>query len=122
VRSVPPRKSLTFEKALTWLLGLMGTRVEVTIVSEEPRGLLATFQGELAAGGATEELPYADGNEAFVFRLAGGEPSAFVLESRMLRRAVLLESDDGQPDSLRFYLGVTTVLQVNPLEEPAGES
>lgn len=113
-----PRKSLTFEKALTRLLALMGTRVEVTILSEEPRGLLATFEGELAAGGEIEHMPYPPGNEAFVFRLGGRETSAFVLESRMLRRAVLLESADHRPDALRFYLGVTTVIQVNPLEPP----
>lgn len=110
------RKILTFEKALTRLLGLMGTRVEVTIVSEEPRGLLAAFEGELSAGGEIEQaVSYPAGNEAFAFRLGGAHEASFVLESRMLRRAVLVESTDGSPDALRFYLGVTTVLQVNPL-------
>lgn len=115
------RKSLTFEKALTRLLGLMGTRVEVTIVSEEPRGLLAAFEGELSAGGESERLSYPPGNEAFVFRLGGGQVSSFVLESRMLRRAFLLESTDDRPDSLRFYLGVSTMLQVDPLERVDAE-
>jgi hypothetical protein len=114
---VAPRKTLTFEKALTRLLGLMGTRVEVTIVSEEPRGLLATFEGGLQAGGELQQGSY-PGNEAFVFRVGAGDGSAFVLESRMLRRAVVLESEDGLPEALRFYLGVTTVLQINPLEHP----
>jgi len=97
----------------------MGSRVEVTIVSEEPRGLLAAFAGELSAGGEIEQVAYPAGNEAFIFRLGGAQDSSFVLESRMLRRAVLLESTDDRPDALRFYVGVTTVLQVNPLEGPA---
>lgn len=115
------RKTLTFEKALTRLLGLMGTRVEVTIISEEPRGLLAAFEGQLSAGGEIEQVSYPAGNEAFAFRLGGAEMSSFVLESRMLRRAVLLESTDDRPDSLRFYLGVSTVLQVNPLDDSDAE-
>lgn len=39
---------LTLEKALGRLLGLIGSRVEISIYSEEPRGLLASFEGELA--------------------------------------------------------------------------
>jgi hypothetical protein len=119
-QSVAPQRILTYEKALTWLLGLMGTRVEVTIVSEEPRGLLATLRGELAAGGEIEQS-YPSSNEGFVFRIGGADASGFVLESRMLRRAVLLESPDDQPAALRFYLGITTVLQVNALENPRAD-
>lgn len=117
---MPARRSLTFEKALTRLLGLMGTRVEVTIVSEEPHGLLAAFEGELSAGGEIGRAAYPAGNEGFVFKLVGTHAASFVLESRMLRRAVLLESTDDRPDSLRFYLGVSTVLQVDPLERLDG--
>jgi len=116
------RKSLTFEKALTHLLGLMGTRVEVTIVSEEPRGLLAKFEGQLSAGGEIERAPYPAANEGFVFRLGGAQTSSFVLESRMLRQALLLQSTDDRPDSLRFYLGVSTVLQVDPRERLDAQS
>lgn len=116
------RKSLTFEKALTRLLGLMGTPVQVTIISEEPRGVLAAFAGRLSTGGEIEPVSYPAGNEAFVFRLGGGQTSSFVLERRMLRRAVLIESEDDLPDSLRFYLGVTTVLQINPIRAPEGEA
>jgi len=115
----PPLSSklspLTLEKALGRLLGLIGSRVEITIYSEEPRGLLASFEGELAAG---NELAHPAGrahDEAFVFRLAGEAPPRFVLESRMLRRACVVATPEDEADSLRFYLGVTTVLQVNPL-------
>jgi hypothetical protein len=38
-----------------------------------------------------------------------------MLESRMLRRACVVATSEDEADSLRFYLGVTTVLQVNPL-------
>ncbi len=107
---------LTFEKALTRLLGLMGDRVEVTILSEEPRGFLARFEGELSTGGEMPHAAYPAQNEAFIFKLAGSDASSFVLESRMLRRACLVPSPDGRPDSLRLYVGVSTVLQVNPLE------
>ena len=116
---MPNRKTLTFEKALTRLLGLMGTRVQVTILSEEPRGVLAMLEGELSGGGEVKQAAYPAGNEAFVFRLGEDTFSSFVLESRMLRRAVALEPDGDGPDSLRFYLGVTTVLQVDPLEPEA---
>ncbi len=110
------RKTLTFEKALTRLLALMGSQVEVTILSEEPRGVLAYLEGELAAGGELAQVAYPASNEGFAFRVGRAETASFVLERRMLRRAVLLESD-GAPDSLRFYVGITTVLQVDPVTE-----
>ncbi len=111
------RKTLTFEKALTRLLALMGSRVEVTILSEEPRGVLAYLEGELASGGELARLAYPASNEGFAFRVGRAEIASFVLERRMLRRAVLLESDGDGPDSLRFYVGITTVLQVDPVTE-----
>ena len=111
------RKTLTFEKALTQLLGLMGSQVEVTILSEEPRGVLAYLEGELTAGGELAQVGYPASNEGFAFRVGRGDTASFVLERRMLRRAVLLESDGDGPDSLRFYVGITTVLQVDPVDE-----
>jgi len=114
-------KSLTLEKALSRLLGLMGTRVRVIVVSEEPPGVLATFEGELSTGGEMEHVAYPAGNEAFVFRLGGDQASSFVLERRMLRRAFLVQSTDERPHSLRFYLGVGAVLEVNPVERGAPE-
>ncbi len=107
--------TLTFEKALGRLLGLMGRRVKVSILSEEPRGLLATFEGELSAGGEVRERGYWQG-EAFVFQLVGSEAASFVLETRMLRQACLVATPADQPESLRFYVSVSTVLQVDPLD------
>ena len=37
------------------------------------------------------------------------------MESRMLRPACILATPGGEPESLRFYLGVTTVIQVDPM-------
>ena len=111
------RKTLTFEKALTRLLALMGSQVEVTILSEEPRGVLAYLEGELTAGGELAQAAYPAGNEGFAFRVGRAETVGFVLERRMLRRAVLLESEGDRPDPLRFYVGITTVLQVDPVDE-----
>ena len=111
------RKTLTFEKALTRLLALMGSQVEVTILSEEPRGVLAYLEGELASGGELAQVAYPASNEGFAFRVGRAETASFVLERRMLRRAVLLESDGDGPDSLRFYLGTTAVLQLDPANE-----
>lgn len=106
---------LTLEKALGRLLGLIGSQVEISIYSEEPRGLLASFEGELAAGNELARPAGRAHDEAFVFRLAGEAAPRFVLESRMLRRACVVATPEDEADSLRFYLGVTTVLQVNPL-------
>jgi hypothetical protein len=106
---------LRLEKALGRLLGLIGSPVEIRIYSEEPRALLASFEGQLATG---NELVVPAGRargEAYVFHLAGDAASSFVLESRMLRRACVVATPGDEPDSLRFYLGATTVLQVNPL-------
>ncbi len=106
---------LTLEKALGRLLGLIGSRVKITVYSEEPRGLLASFEGELATG---DELALRGGrvhDEAFVFRLAGEAAASFVLESRMLRRACVVAKEEDEADALRFYLGVTTVVQVDVL-------
>ena len=111
------RKTLTFEKALRRLHALMGSQVEVTILSEEPRGVLAYLEGELAAGAELAHVAYPANNEAFAFRVGRAEIASFVLERRMLRRAVLVESDGDGPDSLRFYVGITTVLQVNPVND-----
>ena len=111
------RKTLTFEKALTRLLALMGSQVEVTILSEEPRGVLAYLEGELAAGGQLAQVADPATNEGFAFRVGRAETASFVLERRMLRRAVLLEGDGDGPHSLRFYVGITTVLQVDPVNE-----
>ena len=110
-------KTLRFEKALTRLLGLMGSRVAVTILSEEPRGVLAYLEGELTAGGEIAQAGYPAGNEAFAFRVGRTETASFVLERHMLRRAIVLESDGGRPDSLRFYVAITTVIQVDPMSE-----
>lgn len=107
--------TITFEKALKRLLGLMGRRVKISILSEEPRGLLATFEGQLSAGGELRERGYWQG-EAFVFRLAGSEAATFVLDKQMLRQACLVATPEGQPDPLRFYVAVSTVLQVDPLD------
>ena len=111
------RKTLTFEKALTRLLALMGSQVEVTILSEEPRGVLAYLEGELTAGAELPPVGYPANNERFAFRIGRAETASFVLERRMLRRAVLVESDGDRPDSLRFYVAITTVLQVDPVDE-----
>ena len=111
------RKTLTFEKALTRLLALMGSQVEVTILSEEPRGVLAYLEGELTAGAELAQVAWPANNEGFAFRVGRADTASFVLERRMRRRAVLLESDDDGPDSLRFYLGITTVLQIDPVNE-----
>ena len=111
------RRTLTFEKALTRLLALMGSQVAVTILSEEPRGVLAYLEGELAAGGELTQVGYPAYNEGFAFRVGRAKTTSFVLERRMLRRAVLLESDSDGPDSLRFYVGITTVLQIDPVNE-----
>ena len=114
---MPTRKSLTFEKALTRLLALMGSQVEVTILSEEPRGVLAYLEGELAAGGELAQPAYPADNEAFAFRVGRTDTASFVLERRMLRRAVLLESDAGGPDCLLFYVAITTMVRVVPVNE-----
>lgn len=111
------RKTLTFEKALARLLALMGSRVEVTILSEEPRGVLAYLEGELTAGAELAPGAYPPNNEKFAFRVGRAETASFVLERRMLRRAVLLESDGHGPDSLRLYVAITTVLQIDPVSE-----
>ena len=111
------RKTLTFEKALTQLLSLMGSKVSVTILSEEPRGVLAYLEGELTAGGEIAHVAYPATNEGFAFRVGRADTVSFVLERRMLRRAILLESEGDEPDSLRLYVAITTVIQVDPVNE-----
>lgn len=111
------RKALTFEKALARLLALMGTQVKVTILSEEPRGVVAYLEGELAAAAELAQPAYPANNEGFAFHVGRAQTASFVLERRMLRRAVVLESDGDGPDSLRFYVAITTVLQVDPVSE-----
>jgi hypothetical protein len=110
---------LTFEKALAWLLGLMGEAVEVTLFSEEPYGPVASIRGKLTTGGEIERPVYRARDEAFIFRLEGGAAGSFVLERRMLRRACVVVRTDERPDSLRFYLGASTILQIDIQEAAA---
>ena len=116
-RTMATRKTLTFEKALARLLALMGSQVEVTILSEEPRGVLAYLEGELTGGAELAPAAYPANNERFAFRVGRAEAGSFVLERRMLRRAVLLESDGDGGDSLLLYVAITTVLQIDPVNE-----
>ncbi len=58
---------LTLGKAPGRLLGLIASRVEISIYSEEPRGLLASFEGELAAGNELARPAGRAHDEAFVF-------------------------------------------------------
>ena len=104
---------LTFEKALGRLLALMGEQVEVTLYSEEPYGPLARFSGELTSGGELQRPVYMPHDEAFLFRIDGEGAASFVLERRMLRRACIVVRSDGAPDSLRFFLGASTLLQID---------
>jgi hypothetical protein len=109
---------LSFEKALSRLLGLMGESVDVTIYSEEPFGPLARFRGELTRGGRLRRPVYMDSDEAFLFSIEGEADASFVLERRMLRRACTVERSDGAPSSLRFFLGASTLLQIDPQDAP----
>ncbi|MDQ3435280.1 MAG: hypothetical protein M3481_11480, partial [Actinomycetota bacterium] len=63
-----------------------------------PRGLLASFEGELAAGNELARPAGRAHDEAFVFRLAGEAAPRFVLESRMLRRACVVATPEDEAD------------------------
>ena len=78
---------MDFEETLTALLGMVGRRVDVTIMSRSPRAMVAAFSGRLVRGA---DLGHPGGerasSQALRFSLAGdtseegrGGDAAFVL-------------------------------------------
>lgn len=100
-----------------WTGGLRcGPAMATRKTLEEPRGVLAYLEGELTVGAELAPGAYPPNNERFASRVGRADTASFVLERRMLRRAVLIESDGDGPDSLRFYVAITTVLQIDPVD------
>jgi hypothetical protein len=95
----PP--AVSFEDALTALLALVGTRIEVHVLSAgESPYLVSTFGGVLEAGHSmTGGEPSA--TEAIFVRIAAGEERASVSLNREVYRGAILH-DDG---SLTLQLG-----------------
>lgn len=106
---------LDFEEALSAILELVGQKLEVTVVSLNPLGVVAEFYGVLRGGGDIRYPARAVEGEAF--RCEVGEGSSFSVEERLFRGAgwVRVGSASG---SLRLYLG-SAVVELTPAETPA---
>ena len=102
--------ALDYEGALEAILSLVGQRVEVTVISRDPLGVVAKFAGELTRG--QDARPPSRASEGEAFRVAVGPDNSLSVEARMFREAgwVRLGTPKG---SLRLYLGAT-VVEVSP--------
>ncbi len=110
--------SLGFEAALEAILSFLGRRVEVTIISVDPLGVVAEFAGELTRGDDVRHATRTEEGEAF--RFAVGTDSSFSVEARLFREAVWVRAGS-TTGSLRLYLGATAmeVLPEEPGEVPS---
>jgi hypothetical protein len=105
--------ALGYEAALEAILSLVGRRVDVTVMSADPLGVVGEFAGELTRG--DDVRPPSRAAEGEAFRFAVGTENSFSVEACLFREAgwVLLGTPKG---SLRLYLGAT-VLQLDPEEQ-----
>ena len=98
--------ALGFEAALKAILSLVGRRVEVTVISVDPLGVVAEFAGELTRG---DEVRYpSSAEEGEAFRFAVGACNSFSVEARLFREAGWVR-DGSTTGALRLYLGATAV-------------
>jgi len=77
--------ALGYEAALEAILSLVGRRVDVTVMSADPLGVVGEFAGELARGDDVRPPSRAAGGEAF--RFAVGTENSFSVEARLFREA-----------------------------------
>ena len=105
--------ALDYEAALDTILSLVGRRVEVTVMSHNPLGVVAEFAGELMRGDDVRHPSRAAEGEAL--RFAVGTENSFSVEQRLFREArwALFRTPKG---SLRLYLGAV-VIQLDPDDE-----
>jgi len=106
--------ALDYEAALQAIHSLVGRRVEVTVMSRKPLGVVAEFAGELTRGHNVRPASRAAEGEAF--RFAVGAENSFSVEARIFHEAgwVLAGTPEG---SLRLYLGAA-VVQIDPADPP----
>ena len=77
--------ALGYEAALEAILSLVGRRVDVTVMSADPLGVVGEFAGELTRGDDVRPPSRAAGGEAF--RFAVGTENSFSVEARLFREA-----------------------------------
>ena len=115
--------ALGYEAALEAILSLVGRRVEVTVISVDPLGVVAEFAGELSHGDNVRHPSRAEEGQAFRFAVGAG--NSFSVEARLFRDAGWVRAGS-TAEGLRLYLGATAVevcgeelggLRSRPLDE-----
>ena len=99
--------ALGFEAALEAILSLLGRWVEITVISANPVGVVAEFEGKLTRGDDVRHPSRAE--DAQAFRFAVGTGNSFSVESRLFRGAAWAVRSGSTPGSLTLYLGATAV-------------
>ena len=98
--------ALGYEAALEAILSLVGRRIEVTVISVDPLGVVAEFTGELRRGDDVRHP--SSPAEGQAFRFAVGAGNSFSVEARLFRHASWVRAGS-TTGSLRLYLGATAV-------------
>jgi hypothetical protein len=98
--------ALGYEAALEAILSLVGRRVEVTVISVDPLGVVAEFAGELTRGDDVRHPNRTEEGQAFRFVVGAG--NSFSVEARLFREAGWIRAGS-TTGSLRLYLGATAV-------------
>ncbi len=95
-----------YDAALEAILSLVGHRVEVTVISVDPLGVVAEFAGELIRGDHVRHPSRTEEGQAF--RFAVGTGNSFSVEARLFREAGWVRAGSTR-GCLRLYLGATAV-------------
>ena len=116
---------MDFEETLTALLGMVGRRVDVSVMSRSPRSLVAAFSGRLVRGA---DLAHPGGeradSQALRFAVADdvsgerhGGAAAFVLLDPWAFKGARWDKGPAGERALRVRLGAVEVV-FEPLEDP----
>jgi hypothetical protein len=116
---------MDFEETLTALLGMVGRRVDVSVISRSPRSMVAAFSGRLVRGA---DLAHPGGeradSQALRFAIAGDESgesrggaAAFVLLDPWAFKGAQWGKGSTDERALRVRLGAVEVV-FEPLADP----
>lgn len=98
--------ALGYEAAIETVLSLVGRRVEVTVISVDPLGVVAELAGEVTRGDDVRHPSRTEEGQAF--RFAVGARNSFSIEARLFRGAAWIRAGS-ITGGLRLYLGATAV-------------
>jgi hypothetical protein len=75
--------AMSLDETLVELLAMVGRRVDIAVLSAQPRGIVATYSGTLARAHDVQHESRAPEGEAIMFVMEEDYSVSFTLEARM---------------------------------------